>query len=293
MDQSRESNCFPWSEWMESAASLWRSAAQSWEELSTSLAGCSRTEECMRASLSIWRAFLLPWTGVQWSEAKASNQSSFDIIQAIIQVMGPGGLSQEIFKWLWNKGEVTDQGFEKFQHEAVKAWTAIHEKGIQPLLKIPQVGLTRVHQEKINRLADKFNAYQTVVSEFQMLLSAPMEKWFADMREQLERLREKGEPAEDSEIYYAMWIKVLENHYMSLFRSQEYRLALSRLLNETAAFRMTGNDVLMEFLEFLPIPTNKEMDEFYKELYTLKKQTKEAAKKISKMESALAKRDIQ
>jgi hypothetical protein len=44
---------------------------------------------------------------------------------------------------------------------------------------------------------------------------------------------------------------------MSLFRSQEYRLALSRLLNETAALRMTGNDVLMEFLEFFPIPTNK------------------------------------
>jgi hypothetical protein len=34
------------------------------------------------------------------------------------------------------------------------------------------------------------------------------------------------------------------------------------------------------------------MDEFYKELYTLKKQAKEAAKKISKMESALAKKDI-
>ena len=122
------------------------------------------------------------------------------------------------------------------------------------------------------------------------MLSAPMEKSFADMREELDRLGEKGEPAKDSKVYYGMWIKVLENHYMSLFRSDEYRLALSRLLNETAAFRMTGNDVLTELLEFLPIPTNKEMDELYKELYTLKKQTKEAAKKISKMESALARK---
>jgi len=211
----------------------------------------------MHASLSIWRAFLLPWTGVQSSEAKESHQPSFDMIQAIMQVMGLGGLNQEIFRWLWNKGEVTGQGFEKFQHEAVKAWTAIHEKGIQPLLKIPQVGLTRVHQEKINRLADKFNAYQAAVWEFQMLLSVPMEKSFADMKEQLGRPGEKGEPAEDPKIYYSTWIKALENHYMSLFRSQEYRLALSRLLNETAALRMTGNDVLMEFLEFFPIPTNK------------------------------------
>jgi hypothetical protein len=292
MDQNRGSNDFSWSEWMESAAGLWLSAAQSWQELSTSLAGCSRTEECMQASLSIWRAFLLPWTGVQGSQAEGSRQPSFDIIQGIMQVMGPGGLSQELIKWLWNKGEVGDHGFEQFQHEAVKAWTAIQEKGIQPMLKIPQVGLTRVHQEKIDRLSDKFHAYQSAVSEFQMLLSVPMEKSFADMREELDRLREKGEPAEDSKVFYPMWIKALENHYMSLFRSQEYLLALSRLLNETAAFRITGNDVLTEFLEFLPIPTNKEMDEFYKELYSLKKQTKEAAKKIGKMESAPAKKDI-
>ncbi len=293
MDQSEGSNGFPWSEWMESAAGLWLSAAQSWQELSTSLAGCSRAEECMQASLSIWRTFLLAWTGVQGPEAKESQQPSFDVIQGIMQVMGPGGLSQELFKWLWNKGEADGHGFEKFQHEAVKAWTAIHEKGIQPLLKIPQVGLTRVHQEKINRLADKFSGYQAAVSEFQMLLTVPMEKSFADLKEELEKLRQKGESAEDFKVYYGMWIKILENHYMSLFRSQEYRLALSRLLNETAAFRIGGNDVLMEFLEFLPIPTNKEMDEFYKELYTLKKQTKEAAKKISKLESALAKKDVQ
>jgi class III poly(R)-hydroxyalkanoic acid synthase PhaE subunit len=278
---------------MESAACLWLSAAQSWQQLSTSLADCSRTEEGMQASLSMWRAFLLPWTGAQCSEAKESLQPPFDMIQALMQVMGPGGLSQEIFKWLWNKSEPTGNGVEKIGHEAVKAWTAIYEKGFQPLLKIPQVGLTRVHQEKINRLADKFHAYQATVSEFQMLLSVPMQKSFADMREELDRLREKGEPAQDFKVHYGTWIKVLENHYMSLFRSQEYRLALSRLLNETAAFRVTGNDVMMEFLEFLPIPTNREMDEIYKELYTLKKQTKESAKKISKLESALAKKEIQ
>ncbi len=294
MNQTEQgSSGLPWSEWMESAANLWLSAAQNWQQLSTSLVNCSRTEECMQASLSIWRAFLLPWTGVQRSEAKESPQPSFDVIQAIMQVMGPGGLSQEIFKWLWNKGEVAGHGFVKFEQEAVKTWTAIHEKAFQPLLKTPQVGLTRVHQEKINRLADKFSAYQAAVSEFQMLLSVPMGKSFADMGEHFDKLKDNGEPAEDSKVCYAMWIKGLENHYMSLFRSHEYRLALSRLLDETTALRITGNDVLTDFLEFLPIPTNKEMDELYEELYTLKKQTKEAAKKIRKMESAQAKKDIQ
>ena len=43
----------------------------------------------------------------------------------------------------------------------------------------------------------------------------------------------------------------------------------------------------------MPIPTNREMDEVYKELYTLKKQTRQANKKISNLEAALTKKDAQ
>ena len=292
MDQSHERNGFPWSEWMESTANLWLTAAQRWRELSVSLAGCPQSEEYMQASLSIWRAFFMPWTGVQFPGAKEYQQPSFDMIQAIMQVVGSGGLSEEIIKWMWNKAGVPGPGFEGFNAEAVREWTDIYAKTIQPLLKIPRVGPGRVYQEKINRLTDKLKSYQAAVSEFQTLLSAPMEKSFAEMSQELDKLKDKGEAEQDSGAYYGMWIKVLENHYTTLFRSNEYRLALSRLLNETAAFRLTGNDVLAEFLEFLPVPTNKEIDEIYKELYMLKKQTKDATKKIAKMESALAKKDI-
>ncbi|SPF32911.1 putative PhaE [Syntrophobacter sp. SbD1] len=288
MNQAQGSNCFPWSEWMESAANVWLSAAQSWQELPSALADSSRTGDYMQASLSMWKAFLKPWTG----EAGETRQPSFDMLEALSQVLGSGGLSQEMVKWLWNQGEVTGGSFEKLRHEAALSWNGIYEKGIQPFLKMPQVGLTRVYKEKINRLADKFNAYQAAVSEFQIMLSGPMEKSFADMKGELDRHREKGESADDFKVYYSKWIQGLENHYMSLFRSDEYRRSLAGLLSETAAFRVTGNEVLTEMLEFLPIPTNKEMDEVYKELYTLKKLAKETAKKMSKIESAMGEKDI-
>ncbi len=286
-------NDFPWSKWMESSANMWLSAAQSWQELSTSLADVARSEEYMKVSLAVWQAFQPLWAGTQCSEAKDTSAPPFDMLQSLMRVMGSGGLSEELFKWLWDKGEVTGRSFDELQREAVKAWTGFHEKEIQPLLKIPQVGLTRVYQEKINRFADKFNTYQAAVMEFRMLLAVPMEKSFIEMKEQLDKLREQGELAGEFKVYYGMWIKVLENHYMTLFKTDEYRQALSRLLNETAAFKVTGNDVLTEVLEFLPIPTNRDMDEVYKELYTLKKQTREAKKKITNLESALTQKDAQ
>jgi class III poly(R)-hydroxyalkanoic acid synthase PhaE subunit len=286
MDQDyRESSAFGWSQWLDSVSGFWLWAARGWQELSSSMADYSAVEKHVQASLALWRSFQWPWPGLQ---AKESSQPSFDILRGMMRVMDYGGLSREISKWLLIGGGGSDAGFEKLPNEALRTWTDFHERAIRPLLRIPQVGLTRVFQEKINRFADKFNDYHAAVSEFQMLLSVPMEKSFATMREELDGLREKGELSEDYKVYYGMWIKVLETHYMSLFKSAEYSQALARLINETAALRMTGNEVLTEFLEFLPIPTNKDMDEVYKEVYTLKKQARETAKRINSLESALA-----
>jgi len=43
--------------------------------------------------------------------------------------------------------------------------------------------------------------------------------------------------------------------------------------------------VLVDLLQFLPLPNNKEMDELYKEIHVLKKTVKEMAKKLKKLES--------
>ena len=208
-------------------------------------------------------------------------------------MLGSGGLSEEMVKWLWDQGEATGRSVEELQREASMSWNGSMKKKFSPCSKSPRWDSRGFIKEKINRFADKFNTYQAAVSEFRMLLAVPMEKSFIGMRERIDKLREQGELADDFKVYYGMWIKVLEDHYMSLFKTEEYSKALSRLLDETAAFKITGNDVLTEYLEFLPIPTNREMDEVYKELYTLKKQTRQANKKISNLEAALTKKDAQ
>ena len=43
--------------------------------------------------------------------------------------------------------------------------------------------------------------------------------------------------------------------------------------------------MLMDVLQFIPVPTNKEMDELYKEFHVLKKTVKEMAREIKKLKS--------
>jgi polyhydroxyalkanoate synthesis regulator phasin len=44
-------------------------------------------------------------------------------------------------------------------------------------------------------------------------------------------------------------------------------------------FSAAKKEILQDFLNTLPVPTHKEMDELYKEIYLLKKRIKELEKK--------------
>jgi hypothetical protein len=283
MNQNKGLEGFPYSEFMKSTTDWWLSAARGWQESTLSLSESFLSATYSLPRLPLWGAFnsLPSPPGTFPGNAK----KDLGWLNALLQVMGPGRMSGDISRLLTNN--MPAAAFE-INQDALRVWSDIYERAVQPLLKVPRVGLTRVFQEKISRLVDNFNTYQTTLSEFQMLLSGPMDKSFADIKEQLKRAEGKAEQAVDYRTCYAEWIKSLEGHYMTLFRSGEYRVALARLLDQTAAFRMSGNDVLNEFLQFLPIPTNKEMDELYRDLYTLKKAAKEGAKRIGKLESALA-----
>jgi polyhydroxyalkanoate synthesis regulator phasin len=76
-----------------------------------------------------------------------------------------------------------------------------------------------------------------------------------------------------------MWLKILEGHYMTLFKSQEYTQALGKTLGSMEEFTMARQELLQDALQSLPVATDKDMDELYKELYELKKRIKQLEKK--------------
>jgi hypothetical protein len=72
-----------------------------------------------------------------------------------------------------------------------------------------------------------------------------------------------------------MWVKILEGHYMSLFKSNEYTRVMADTLTAFEDFISARNRIFTDAMQSLPIPTNKDLDELYDELYHLKKRVKE------------------
>ena len=198
--------------------------------------------------------------------AQSSAGSFMDFHQSMIQRMGRMGKSVEAYQ------------FQDIDENLFRAWTDIYQKEFQQFFQIPQLGLMRTYQEKISKLADKFNIYQSTLSEFISLLGMPFNRSMQVMQEKLGEMAENGELTDDTKVYYNMWVKVLEGHFMTLFQTPEYVDTLSRTVNALADYSDARNAVLEDMFNQLPVATRSDMDDMARELYEVKKRLRKLEK---------------
>jgi class III poly(R)-hydroxyalkanoic acid synthase PhaE subunit len=171
--------------------------------------------------------------------------------------------------------------FENIDENIFHVWTDIYEKEFRQFFRIPQLGLTRTYQEKLNLAVDTSNRFQSTLAEFLRLLALPFNRALAVMQERMGDLAEKGELPEDSQVYYRMWIKVLEGHFMTLFQTPEYVETLGRTITALADFSKARDAVLEAMLQSFPVATRTELDDLAREVYELKKRFRRLEKRQS------------
>jgi class III poly(R)-hydroxyalkanoic acid synthase PhaE subunit len=170
--------------------------------------------------------------------------------------------------------------FSDLDSEFLNRWTDIYKREFRQFLNIPQLGLTKFYQEKINRAADAYNLFQASITEFLHLLSVPLDKSFRVLQKELADLAETSRLPEDSRAYYQMWIKILEGHYMTLFKSEEYTGAMAKTLDALNRFLAARNEVLEDVLKLLPVSTHRDMDEINRDIYLLKRRVRELERRL-------------
>ena len=178
-------------------------------------------------------------------------------------------------KWMERCGRIGETveaySFDRLDENMFRAWIDIYESEFQKFFSIPQLGLARGYQEKLNQALDKYHIYHSTLAEFVRVLSLPLSHSVAVMQEKLGEMAEKGALPDGSQKYYQMWIKILEGHYMKLFQSPEYNRILANTLNAISDFSASKDAVIQDMLSVLPIPSRREIDDLERELYALKK----------------------
>jgi hypothetical protein len=236
-----------------------------------------------RLSLQLWQAFfsLLTEPGTVAAVFQGI-QAPSEIILRMAQA-GWGGYFHLHRQWLagWQGDALPaeESGYETLDQDIFKICSEIYEKDFRQLMNLPHLGLTGLPQERLHRATEKFNHFQVAMAEFIYLLYLPVKKSLRAMKGVGGNGRQE-KPPEDFKEYYKGWLKILEGHYMTLFQSAEYTRTMSHTLNALEDFATAKEELLAEATEALALPTRRDLDALYREIYLLKKSAKVMARKL-------------
>ncbi len=240
------------------------------------------TAEALTSIIKTWGTISSAMSEPSAMEALYRSTAIFpDAVSHVIQsgLRGYLQIQSQFMEKMSTIGQNTEPySFDNIDHDTVKIWSDIYQKEFQRYFNIPSLGLSRVYQERMNQTLDKFNLFNTSLIDFMQLLALPFEKSFKVLQEKIEELTNKGTLPEDPQELYRLWIKILEGHFMTLFKSPEYTGKLAATLGAMGEFISGRNQIMQDALQSLPIPTNKDMDALYEELYLLKKKVKKLEK---------------
>ena len=278
--------------WLKTATEFWGSMARTWanepdpsaisdeadDDADSEKDATQRAQESLQSALKTWLALSSLMSDPGTLEAQLKGVHGLPEVLTRLVQSGWNGYFQLQQQWLQRAeriGKTTEAyKFDNLDQNAFALWNELYEKEFRQFLHIPQLGLTRFYQERVGRTVDKFNIFQAKVAEFLHIFSLPMEKSHKVMQDKLTEMAEAGELPDEAKAYYQMWIKILEGHYMTLFKSPEFANAMGQTLNALEDYKISQEKVIEDILGMFPVPTQKDMDELYKEIYLLKKKVK-------------------
>src|SRR5210317_1740435 len=249
--------------WLKTATEFWGSMARTWANgpdisaasdtaAASEKEAAGRTQESLQSALKTWLALSSVMSDPEGLEAQLKGVHGLPEVLSRLVKTGWDGFFQLQQQWLQRAeriGKTTEAyKFENLDQNAFALWNELYEKEFRQFLHIPQLGLTRFYQERVGRTVDKFNIFQAKVAEFLHIFSLPMEKSHKVMQDKLTEMAEAGELPDDSKAYYQMWIKILEGHFMTLFKSPEFANAMGQTLNALEDYKISQEKVIEDIL---------------------------------------------
>ena len=287
--------------WLDTANKFWKDIEKSrddglkWGDINLNFSTADetdsekhRTYKAWETSINNFTSFLKIMAAPENQEAMAKSSTAFtealghaagESFENLLEFQG------NLIQSLARASEYTKSyNIEDLDHTVFESFRDLYKNEWQKYLHIPKIGLPREMHEQIADLVDKANIFHSYLGELFYLFSLPFEKTNFVTQQRIKSMLEKGEIDNEPAQFYNEWIKILEGNFMQLLKSEEYTGLLSSLIRSLAEYKEIKNDVTNMFLKELQIPTNRDMDEVYKELYVMKKKVAELSRKLEKLE---------
>ncbi|MCF8109413.1 MAG: hypothetical protein K9J81_10510 [Desulfohalobiaceae bacterium] len=276
----------------------------------------------MKSSLDFWQTLARNWTGSLQTEGASSQGKEpqslpgslaafLDMFSAVNSALIESGVLDSCLKDMGKCPDISmkfgqlyfDRMFKQIQEcmvgfqeeettsaekedgDLFESYRQAYAQSLHKIFNLPQLGLTRSYQERVNEALDQFNQFCIAATRFLMQLRGPVERSWIELQNKIAEMSEGEEEYPDNpEEYYKLWIRFMEGDYLNLFKTQEFVDAFHQMVNHYTDFQGAQQKVLSDVLQFFPVSTKEELDEVARENYLLKKEVKKLVKRVEELE---------
>ncbi|MGY0504115.1 class III poly(R)-hydroxyalkanoic acid synthase subunit PhaE [Luteimonas sp. e5] len=176
-------------------------------------------------------------------------------------------------------------GFEHW-YEGVQPMLAQWRAEARDWLDMPTFGVTREHQERLQRLFQAQLDYQDRLAEHNALLAKSSEEAFRRFEELLARHEAPGEEITSARALFDLWIDAAEDAFAKMALSPDYRDVYGRMVNTQMQLRRDVQGEIERFSGMLGMPTRTEIEAAHRKIAELER----ALRRLQRGESADAPR---
>lgn len=193
-----------------------------------------------------------------------------------------GSLYCELFKTVFNSGkenyyESWEEMYRKLSDNTLWFYKEVTER----LLKGPQLGIYREVLHQLMDATEGHHQFVTELNDFLVKFNRPMKKSFIKLDRVLKSKKASENGLKNPKKFYDLITGILEKEYDDYLKSPEGIQDVADVIQSYVTYREKTDDAKDIWLKAFSIPTTKEMDDVYKNLYQLKKQVREQDKLIA------------
>jgi hypothetical protein len=153
---------------------------------------------------------------------------------------------------------------------------------ISQKLNFPHMGLMREELDNITETVNAGQDYMTALTKFLQSFSMPYAEGLLEFVKKMKNGQVDWKSLDDKQLYQ-MAIDVFHQKYDAMLKSEQGQKAVKEVIDQYLDFKNKVNTVNERALKRLAIPTKSEMDDVFKEIYTLKKTNKKQASQIKEL----------
>lgn len=167
--------------------------------------------------------------------------------------------------------------------DSLKEWKDAYNQTFGVLVKSPVVGSSREMLEQNNKAVDAMIEMLISVSEFMTKALSVGYKYSQEAFEQYFDSVDNGEEPKTFNEFYKMWSKHVENAIETYFYTDEFSKLIAKTADSAMIFKIEYDKVIEKALADFPIVTKSEVDNVYKNVYSLRREVRELKKELEEL----------